>query len=306
MNYQDYYQLTDEHYTQYLHVLDLASKETTARWTVAQKSKAIAAWHNLFPAFRPVDRSIDLTHYHVYYDNACDLMMHNVLAPREYCTFASYNGQYRLQQIYRYEYLIYKMQGCDMSDPLTLKHYRLDCDYIYIVHNRTYTYRNLSGYHPLSYDVIHMYVDNILSKMSEIHDAATLIAACGIKDTLVLKRKFKILYKDRKRQLTCCKSEYRHYVHNFDDYLKVLYDPATRLSKSIIKAEKKSYIYYNHKYQNVIHPKLALDSSKSTAQQVKDMITVKKSDKDYYNQYRNIYSKLSYQSKKSSKKIDTI
>jgi hypothetical protein len=148
-----------------------------------------------------------------------------------------------------------------------------------------------------------MYVDNILSKMSEIHDAATLIAACGIKDTLVLKRKSKILYKDRKRQLTCCKQEYQHYVHNCDDYLRVLYDPSARLSKSTIKAEKKSYIYYNHKYQNVIHPKLALDSSKSIADQVKNMITVKKDDKDYYNQYRKLYSKLSYQYKQSSKKI---
>lgn len=282
-SYQSLLNLDDSQYELYYSILSRITELSSCKKHKKILHDCLCDFHKLFLSFRKVDTYINLDNYHDFFDkNKGDMRLSCLIQPSRNMTFSGKRGmQFYITCI---EYIASMMlkSGYDFNDHNVQKNYCLQCDYFLLRHNRNYTFDSYYKFKQIDLSLVHAVVLSIIAginnKTFNAVNLKTDICPC-----FSSKKKIRITYKSRKQQLVSTKFMYTKYVHKFDDYLKVLYVPSARLSKSIIKAEKKSYLYYNHKYNNVIHQRLTIDSSKSIAQQVKNMITVKKSDKDYYN-----------------------
>ena len=319
LNYKKIYELSDLQYQDYLSMFDLSSRETTTLTTRKHKEAAIHLYNRIFRHHLHVTEAINLCQYHDRYNpSSGDIRLDYYIKPYNYYNYASESGQQFLARTYRILYIIYLAYGFDMTNSENLIRYRKDCDYLYISHNRTYTYYNRQ-YTALTLDIVHSIIESVISdaqskSIKEIYNEYY----ANIKQKYADKITKRITYLDRKRQLTCSRQNMLDFAPDFDHYLMTLYN-TTDVNTYKYKAEKRSYHRYRHLYgikssehqgrQRIYD--ITLDPSKTLVDQVDDIIN------QYYQSYedgtyqysaihKKIYNILYSQKRSASKKINTI
>jgi hypothetical protein len=283
----------------------LATAETTTLTTRKHKEVAIHLYNRIFKNYLHVTEAINLGQYHDRYSPAVgDIRLDYYIKPYNYYNYASESGQQFLVRTYRLLYVIYLAYGLDMSNPSNLIRYRKDCDYLYILHNRTYTYYNRQ-YTALTLDIVHSIIESVISDSStktvkQIYTDYYTSANAKYED----KMSKRITFLDRKRQLTSSRVNMINFAPDFLHYLTVLYN-TTDIPYKKYKTEKRSYQRYRHKFnikssehqgRQRKYDSITLDPSKSLTEQVDDII----------NQYYQSYKEGTYQYSALHKKIYNI
>ncbi len=306
LNYRDIYCLSDNHYQDYVNMFQLASSETTTLTTRKHKEAAIHLYNRIFKNHLHVTEAINLGQYHDRYSPAVgDIRLDYYIKPYNYYNYASESGQQFLARTYKILYIIYLAYGLDMSNPSNLIRYRKDCDYLYISHNRTYTYYNRQ-YTALTLDIVHSIIESVISDSStktvkQIYNEYY----ANIKQRYASKITKRITFLDRKRQLSCSRANMITFAPDFEHYLMTLYN-TTDIPDKKYKAEKRSYQRYRHLFciktssEHQGRPRkydsITLDPSKSLTEQVDDII----------NQYYQSYQEGTYQYSAMHKRIYNI
>ena len=305
LNYRDIYCLSDNQYQDYVNMFQLASSETNTLTTRKHKEAAIHLYNRIFKNHLHMTEAINLGQYHDRYSPAVgDIRLDYYIKPYNYYNYASESGQQFLVHTYRLLYVIYLAYGLDMPDPENLIRYRKDCDYLYILHNRTYTY-NRRAYTALTLDIVHSLIESVITDAQsksnkEIYNEYYV----NIKQKYADKISKRITFLDRKRQLTSSRVNMINFAPDFLHYLTVLYN-TTDIPYKKYKTEKRSYQRYRHKFnikssehqgRQRKYDSITLDPSKSLTEQVDDII----------NQYYQSYKEGTYQYSALHKKIYNI
>jgi hypothetical protein len=284
----------------------LATAETTTLTTRKHKEAAICLYNRIFRHHLHVFGALNLGQYHDRYSQQLgDIRLDYYIKPYNYYNYASESGQQFLARTYRILYIIYLAYGLNMSDPENLIRYRKDCDYLYVSHNRTYTYQRRQ-YVALTLDIVHSIIESVVS------DASTKSVKqiyndyySNVKQKYSDKISKRITYLDRKRQLTCSRKNMINFATDFKHYLTVLYNTADITYKKS-QTEKRSYQRYRRKFdiksssehqgRRRKYDSITLDPSKSLTEQVDDII----------NQYYQSYKEGTYQYSALHKRIYNI
>lgn len=305
LNYKEIYGLSDLQYQDYLSMFRLATEQTTTRTTRAHKEAAIHLYNRIFHGFGHVTEAINLGQYHDRYSpTSGDIRLDYYIKTYNYYNYSSESGQQFLARTYKILYIVYLAYGLDMSDPENLIRYRKNCDYLYILHNRTYTY-NRRAYTALTLDIVHSLIESVITDAQSMSNKEIYNGYyANIKQRYASKITKRITYLDRKRQLTSSRQNMLDFAFDFDHYLMTLYN-TTDIPCKKYKSEKRSYQRYRHLYcikSSLEHQgrrrkyDIILNTSKSLVDQVDDII----------NQYYQSYKEGTYQYSALHKRIYNI
>jgi hypothetical protein len=298
-------------------MFQLASSETNTLTTRKHKEAAIHLYNRIFKNHLHMTEAINLGQYHDRYSPAVgDIRLDYYIKPYNYYNYASESGQQFLVHTYRLLYVIYLAYGLDMPDPENLIRYRKDCDYLYILHNRTYTY-NRRAYTALTLDIVHSLIESVITDaQSKSNKEIYNEYYANIKQKYADKITKRITYLDRKRQLTCSRQNMLDFAPDFLHYLTVLYNTADIPYKKS-QTEKRSYQRYRRKFdikssEHQGRPRkydITFDPALSLIDQADAIMSnteYQEGTYQYTDERKRIYNILYSQKRNASKKINNL